>query len=77
MAFSQPHPGTSTVLVDELDAGGFKYTANSQIIWSGHRRLTVTKFSTSNRTQADRRMPSQILGTPIDKRSSRPDLKAR
>ena len=32
----QPYTRAASVLVDELDAGQFKSTANSRIIWGGH-----------------------------------------
>src|SRR5207248_8518444 len=39
--------------------------------------LTAIKFGAADRTQADCRMASQILGTPIDEGSSCSDLRAR
>jgi hypothetical protein len=53
LPLSESDAGATAILVDELDAGQLKCPPNSQIIWSGQRRLTATNFSTSNRTQAD------------------------
>ena len=36
----------------------------------------IDEFGTSNCTQTDGRLPSQILGTPFYECSGRPDLKA-
>jgi hypothetical protein len=47
-----PHPGPASVLVDELDAGGFERAANSEVIRRCHQGRFLGQFGTPDRRDA-------------------------
>jgi hypothetical protein len=63
-AFAKADAGTSPVLVDEFDAGGFQSAANCQVIWQSHPCPTFLQLSSSNRCDAYGRGFGQIFGPP-------------
>jgi hypothetical protein len=48
MAFTEAYAGPPAVLVDELNARGFKRAANGAVIWRRHRRVPLSKLSSSD-----------------------------
>jgi hypothetical protein len=74
--FSQAHSGTTPVLVDEFDAGGFQGSTNREVIRSRHRSLTINEFSTSDGCNPDRGLTREILSAPSNQRPSSSDLGA-
>jgi hypothetical protein len=76
LSLPKPHPGPSTVLDDELDAG-VQGAAHSQIICDGHTRMKVGKLSSPDCAQAHGRLPCKIFSAPPEDCSGGSNLKAR
>src|SRR5438874_1442825 len=68
----QPNARTSSILVDELDARGFKRAAND--IKGGATRSAASCFQLMNGHNANRRMIRESLLAPFEKRARGPAL---
>jgi len=74
LSFPQPHPRSSAVLIDELDAGGFERSAKRLVIGRCQRSFILSQFGAANCGYAYSRIARKILGAPADKRSGGPKL---
>jgi hypothetical protein len=52
LCLAKANPGTATVLVDELDAGGLKSTPYSQVVCCGHSGFFLSKLCAPYRSDA-------------------------
>src|SRR5262249_47769249 len=48
LLLAQTHAWATTVLINELDAGGFERAAYSQVIGCGHRGFVLCEFSAAD-----------------------------
>jgi hypothetical protein len=65
-SLAEPDAGAASVLIDELDAGRFKGSANRGIIRRGRGRLLFRLFGPPNSGQSEPSFSGQILSAPAN-----------
>jgi hypothetical protein len=70
-SLTEPDAGAASVLIDELDAGGFERVLNSWVISRVHQSFFVGEIRPLDRRDAHRRLPRKVFRAPPYKSSRR------